>query len=122
MALRAWPRWRRTPPLGSPGVTLVETLHTRYYRDPAVWEAERHQIFAKTWVMIGLEDQIPRPGDYLAEQVASFPVFVQRGDDGSLRGFHNMCPHRAGPIVWDGTGHQANLVCRYHGWAFDREG
>src|SRR6185295_13943653 len=26
------------------------------------------------------------------------------------------------PAVWEGTGHQANLVCRYHGWAFDKEG
>jgi len=103
-------------------VSLTETLATRYYLDPAIWEIERHQIFAKTWVMIGLEHEIQRPGDYLAESLAGWPIFVQRAEDGSLRAFHNMCPHRAGPIVWEGTGHQANLVCRYHGWAFDKEG
>ena len=103
-------------------MTLIETLPTWYYLDPAVWEIERHQIFAKTWVMVGCEDQVPRAGDYLTEQVAGWPIFVQRAQDGGLRAFHNMCPHRAGPIVWDGTGHQANLVCRYHGWAFDGDG
>src|SRR5262249_6280152 len=108
--------------LVSNDVTLTETLPTRYYVDPQIWEIERRQIFAKTWVMIGLEHQIPRAGDYLAEQLAGWPIFVQRAEDGGLRAFHNMCPHRAGPIVWEGTGHQANLVCRYHGWAFDREG
>ncbi len=103
-------------------MSLTETLPTRYYLDPAIWEIERHQIFAKTWVMIALDHQLSRPGDYVAEQLAGWPIFIQRADDGSLRAFHNMCPHRAGPIVWEGTGHQANLVCRYHGWAFDKEG
>ncbi len=101
---------------------LIETLPTRYYTDPAIWEIERHQIFAKSWVMIGLEHQLQRPGDYIAETYAGWPIFVQRHEDGGLRAFHNMCPHRAGPIVWEGNGHQANLVCRYHGWAFDKEG
>ena len=103
-------------------VSLTETLPTRYYLDPTIWEIERHQIFAKTWVMVANDYQLPKAGDYITEQVANWPIFVQRADDGSLRAFHNMCPHRAGPIVWEGTGHQANLVCRYHGWAFDKEG
>jgi choline monooxygenase len=103
-------------------VTLTETLPTRYYLDPAIWEIERHQVFAKSWVMVANDHQLPKSGDYITEQVASWPIFVQRADDGSLRAFHNMCPHRAGPIVWEGAGHQANLVCRYHGWAFDKEG
>jgi choline monooxygenase len=73
-------------------------------------------------VMIANEHQLVRSGDYVAEQVAGWPVFVQRTESGSLRAFHNLCPHRAGPIVWDGVGNQANLVCRYHGWAFDGDG
>ena len=101
---------------------LAETLPTRYYLDPGLWEIERHQIFAKTWVMVANDHQLPKSGDYVAENLAGWPIFVQRANDGGLRAFHNMCPHRAGPIVWDGVGHQANLVCRYHGWAFDKEG
>ena len=103
-------------------MSLTETLPTRYYTDPTIWEIERHQIFAKTWIMVANDQQLQRPGDYVTEDVAGWPIFVQRGENGTLRAFHNMCPHRAGPIVWEGTGHQANLVCRYHGWAFDKEG
>ena len=103
-------------------MSLTETLPTRYYTDPTIWEIERHQIFAKNWIMVANDHQLQRPGDYVTEDLAGWPIFVQRGDNGVLRAFHNMCPHRAGPIVWEGTGHQANLVCRYHGWAFDKEG
>ena len=47
---------------------------------------------------------------------------VVRGNDGVLRGFHNVCRHRAGPLVDDGAGACANLVCQYHGWAYAFDG
>jgi len=103
-------------------VELVQTLPARYYTDPAVFEIERHTIFAKAWNLVAYEHQLVRPGDYVTENLAGWPLFVQRGADGGLRAFHNLCPHRAGPIVWDGTGCQPNLVCRYHGWAFNGDG
>src|SRR5258706_9138810 len=99
-------------------VDLVTTLPARWYTDPDVWERERRPIFGSTWVHIAYEHQLRRPGDYVAENLAGWPIFVRRNDDRSLAGFYNLCPHRAGPIVWDGEGHQANMVCRYHGWAF----
>jgi len=102
-------------------VSLIETLQPEYYLDHNVWEIERREIFAKSWVMVGLDHDLSRPGDYITEDVAGWPIFVQRTDNG-LIAFHNVCPHRAGPIVWEGGGHQPNLVCRYHGWAFDKQG
>jgi len=44
------------------------------------------------------------------------------GPDGTLRGFHNVCRHRAGPLVTDPAGRCANLVCQYHGWSYDFDG
>ncbi len=72
--------------------------------------------------MFAPRDSLRRPGQYVAEEVAGNPVFVAVERDGSLRGFHNVCPHRAGVIVWPGSGTAGNLVCRYHGWAFDWDG
>ena len=40
----------------------------------------------------------------------------------TLRGFHNVCRHRAGPLVTDPAGRCANLVCQYHGWSYDCDG
>ncbi|MEY2449469.1 MAG: choline monooxygenase, partial [Acidimicrobiaceae bacterium] len=39
-----------------------------------------------------------------------------------LRGHHNVCRHRAGPLVGPGAGNVPSLVCRYHGWAYGLNG
>ena len=35
---------------------------------------------------------------------------------------HNVCRHRAGPLVDDGAGSCRALVCRYHGWSYELDG
>jgi choline monooxygenase len=47
---------------------------------------------------------------------------VVRDANGVLRGFHNVCRHRARPLVDDGSDPCANLVCQYHGWAYAFDG
>ncbi len=103
-------------------MSLGTTLPARYYTDPAVYEIERHTIFARAWNLVAYEHQLRNPGDYVTENLAGWPIFVRRNPDGTLAGFVNVCPHRAGPIVEEGAGCQANLVCRYHGWAFANDG
>jgi choline monooxygenase len=100
----------------------VASLSARYYTDERYYANERREIFAKEWICIGFEHQLERANDTVTEIIAGSPVFVQRGRDGTLRGFHNVCPHRAGPIVTDDYPSPANLVCRYHGWAYDEQG
>ena len=103
-------------------MNLQTTLPVRWYTDPGVFEKERWSIFGSNWIHIAYEHQLRRPGDYVTENLAGWPIFVRRSDDGALKGFYNLCPHRAGPIVFDGEGCQANMVCRYHGWAFRQDG
>ena len=44
-------------------------------------------------------------------------------EDGKVRAFHNVCRHRAGPLVEDGEGHCAGtFVCHYHGWRYAFDG
>lgn len=103
-------------------MSLPQTLPVRWYTDPGVFEKERWSIFGSNWIHVAYEHQLRRPGDYVTENVAGWPIFVRRNDDGTLAGFYNLCPHRAGPIVFDGEGCQKNMVCRYHGWAFRADG
>jgi choline monooxygenase len=102
-------------------VTPAPTLPARWYTDPAVFEKERWPIFGSAWIHVAYDHQLRRNGDYVTENLAGWPIFVRRSDD-RLRAFYNLCPHRAGPIVWDGEGCQANMICRYHGWAFRQDG
>lgn len=101
---------------------MTRTLPAGWYRDPTQFERERQRIWHDEWLMFAPAALLDRPGRYVAAEVAGSPVFVVVEPDGSLRGFHNVCPHRAGVIVWPGTGTAGNLVCRYHGWAFGWDG
>ncbi|HET6950902.1 MAG TPA: Rieske 2Fe-2S domain-containing protein [Acidimicrobiales bacterium] len=97
-------------------------LPSAWYHDPAVLERERQSVFAREWQLVARAGQLQAPGDHVAVGVAGWPVVVLVGPDGDLRGFHNVCRHRAGPLVWDANGGCRSLVCRYHGWAYDLEG
>jgi choline monooxygenase len=100
----------------------VLSLPAEWYWDPAVYEQERKAIFARTWQFVGQAAEFARPGDFRAFQVAGFRLFVIRDREGVLRAFHNLCPHRAAPILSDGDGRCDVLRCRYHGWTFATDG
>lgn len=44
------------------------------------------------------------------------------GKDKSLRAFHNVCRHRAFPVVKKQSGSSLILGCKYHGWCYDTTG
>ena len=73
-------------------MNLHTTLPVRWYTDPGVFEKERWSIFGSNWIHIAYEHQLRRPGDYVTENLAGWPIFVRRNDDGALTGFYNLCP------------------------------
>jgi choline monooxygenase len=100
-----------------------ETLPASLYRGSELYDAERRQIFARTWQMVAHESQLAAQGEYVATSAAGFPIIVVRGEGGAIRAFHNVCRHRAGPLADDGHGKcEGQLVCRYHGWRYALDG
>ncbi|THD77648.1 MAG: Rieske (2Fe-2S) protein [Phenylobacterium sp.] len=104
-------------------LAAAQSLPAALYRDPAVWAAERTAIFARSWQFVAHESDLPETGSWVAEVVAGFPVLVVRDEQGTLRGFHNVCRHRAGPLT-DGPSGRCEkwLTCRYHGWTYALDG
>ena len=99
------------------------TLPASLYRESSVYAAEREKIFKRSWLYICHETQLPSAGHYVATQIAGYPLVAVRADDGAIRAFHNVCRHRAGPLVGEGDGICAGeLVCRYHGWRYALDG
>jgi choline monooxygenase len=100
------------------------TLPAAWYCDSAILARERETIFGLSWLYAGRADALVRRGDYISLDVCGWPVVVVALDDaGALAAFHNVCRHRAGPLVWDGEGNcGGSFVCRYHGWAYELEG
>lgn len=101
----------------------LTTAPAQLYRDVSVFEHERTSIFARTWQFLGLETDLRRVGDYIAEVLAGYPLVVVRDENRELRGYHNVCRHRAGPLVAEAKGRcDKEFVCRFHEWRYGFDG
>ena len=100
----------------------ARALPAEFYTDPLALAFEQRAIFAKHWQMVAHVSQLSGAGDHVVFELAGVPVMIVRGADGELRGMHNVCRHRAGPLaLCDGRAAKA-LRCRYHGWTYTLEG
>ena len=97
------------------------TLPATLYTDPSVFESEKQKIFSRTWQVVGHAGQVTYAGNYFTTSVAGEPLLVVRGADGRLRGFYNVCRHRAGPPA-EGCGSRKLFRCGYHGWTYNLDG
>ncbi len=97
------------------------TLPAALYTEPSVFAAEKEKIFARTWQVIGHASQVANPGDYFTTELVGEPLICVRGADGLLRGFYNVCRHRAGPPA-EGCGSRKLFRCGYHGWTYGLDG
>ena len=101
---------------------LQRTTPAAWYRDPARYAAERRSIFGRAWLFMAHLSELKNEGDVVTATIAGFPLLVVRTADG-LKGFHNVCRHRAGPLVdADRSNCGSSLVCKYHGWAYTLDG
>ncbi len=103
-----------------PNIAGASTIPSRLYVDPVYLELERERVFARTWQVVGRTEQVRESGEYFTADVAGEPLVILRDGD-SLRGFHNVCLHRAGPVA-EGCGKRKTLQCRYHGWTYRLNG
>lgn len=105
-----------------PNADTSFTLPARAYTDPEVLEQERERIFSKYWKYVGGVSQVAEPGEFITTSIAGYEIMVLRGDDGEIRAFHNVCPHRGSKILGEDCGQTEKLQCPYHAWTFDFEG
>ncbi|HEX4592573.1 MAG TPA: SRPBCC family protein, partial [Gemmataceae bacterium] len=99
----------------------AHTIPSSWYFDAELADLERRTVFAG-WQAVGRCDQLAQPGSYLTAEVAGEPVAVVRDEAGVLRAFHNVCRHRAAPVLTEPCGQATKLRCRYHGWTYDLAG
>jgi choline monooxygenase len=97
------------------------TLSSLLYYDRSVFDVEREKIFSRSWQVVGHSSQVAAPGDYFTTELVGEPLVFVRGLDGQLRGFYNVCRHRAGPPA-EGCGSRKLFRCGYHGWTYGLDG
>lgn len=97
----------------------------RVYLDPAVYEQEQERIYrGPVWSFLGLEAEVPNPGDFKSTFVGDTPVVLARDGDGALHAWVNRCAHRGALVCRDLRGNAADgtFTCVYHQWAYDPAG
>ena len=95
------------------GVYTSEQLHKR--------ELDRF-FYQGHWSYVGLEAEIPNPGDFKRTVVGERSVIVVRDKDGSVKVVENICAHRGMQFCRERHGNRQEFICPYHQWSYTLAG
>ncbi|MEW9306886.1 SRPBCC family protein [Labrys portucalensis] len=101
-----------------PGHALPAGLYTR----EDVFKADLDVFFRRHWIYVGLECDVPEPGDAHVIDLGSSSIILLRDDDSQIRVLHNVCRHRGARLLDSGTSIVSKLVCPYHQWTYELDG
>lgn len=109
-----WPPSWQTAPHG---------IRVGRYTDPAFAKLEFKKMWTRVWQVAARLDEIPQSGDYTVYTVGDQSVMLVRVDAGTVKAYHNFCPHR-GTALAQGCGsfERKRIVCPFHGWRWDLAG
>ena len=98
-------------------------VHRSAMTSEVVHRAEMERVFGHSWLYVGHESEIPKPGDFVRRKLAGRPIFMVRGaKSGNVNVFHNSCTHRGALVCRQDSGNAKVFQCFYHAWSFDSEG
>ncbi|MCA1749859.1 MAG: aromatic ring-hydroxylating dioxygenase subunit alpha [Parasphingopyxis sp.] len=113
---------RPTPDIAPDG-EADRSLPAWTYRDADFLDLEREHVFRPAWHLVCHANDIPEPGDWRSFALLGELAIVVRGRDGAIRGFHNVCRHRAARLLDGEGGHcPGRITCSYHGWSYGLDG
>ena len=136
---------REGPPEGFP---RFPDIPGGRYTDPAFFELEMKELFPRTWLMAGRQEELPEVGSYwLFDSLRDTPVVLVRDAAMRIRAFRNESPNSAPLVPWHDDGAlktevefdapgklfrqqhfprrtlpEGVLRCQRRGWAYDTTG
>ena len=106
--------------------SLVDTdsglISRRIFIEDEIYQEELERIFARCWLFLCHETQIPKPGDFITTYMGEDSVLVMRDTSGRVDAFLNVCPHRGNRLCRADNGNASAFICAYHGWTFGNDG
>ena len=90
-----------------------EELHRR--------ELERF-FYRAHWCYVGLEAEIPNPGDFKRTAIGERSVLLVRDAQGQVNVVENVCAHRGMQFCRERHGNRKEFVCPYHQWSYKLNG
>jgi nitrite reductase/ring-hydroxylating ferredoxin subunit len=97
-------------------------ISRRIFIEQEIYEQELKQIFARCWLFLCHDSQIPEPGDFFTTYMGEDPVLVVRDTAGQVHAFLNVCRHRGNRLCRAEVGNAATFTCAYHGWTYRNDG
>jgi Rieske 2Fe-2S family protein len=130
-----------SPPEVINGWRVGTTLPPEYYLDETRYTKDERFLIDNVWLLVDHESRIPKAGDYFVFEFGrGESIIVLRNQAGEVKGFHNVCRHRASrlcrhhrdPAPGDAdklsvkqlgpSGNTPVFRCPYHAWTYDLTG
>lgn len=119
----------KTPPSLSDGTGIDDLINLetrevqlRVLADPELHRLEMERIFGRTWLFLGVANEIPNPGDFVVRDMGADQVIITRSRDGEINVLLNVCSHRGMRVCMTEAGNTNVHKCIYHGWAYRTNG
>ena len=74
------------------------------------------------WSYVGLDAEIPNPGDFKRTVIGERSVIMTRSQDGQIHVVENVCAHRGMQFCRERHGNKKEFVCPYHQWSYALDG
>lgn len=109
-------------PPSSDDKSTVRALPASWYTSTEMYELERRAIFSRKWLLTTHKARVPNTGDWVRYNVAGYQFIIVHDKHDKINAFHNVCRHRAFPIVTTDEGNSLMFSCKYHGWSYGLSG
>jgi phenylpropionate dioxygenase-like ring-hydroxylating dioxygenase large terminal subunit len=98
------------------------TVDREIFTSPEIHRQELEKLFARSWLFVGHESQVPKPGDFFVSRMGDESVILCRDGSGALHVFLNSCRHRGMKVCRYEQGNTSLFVCPYHSWSYGTDG
>ena len=98
------------------------TIHNAIFSHPDIYAQELEQIFARCWLFVAHESQIPNRGDFVRSRMGEEQVIVSRAPDNKIHVLLNSCAHRGNVVCRYDQGFALSFQCSFHGWTYAPDG
>ena len=98
------------------------TVDREIFTSPDVHRQELEKLFTRSWLFVGHESQVPKPGDFFVSRMGDESVILCRDERGGIHVFLNSCRHRGMKVCRYESGNTSLFVCPYHSRSYSTNG